>query len=96
MFPALFGCVYKFAQDQGWNSTTTLKKMCQREDVGTGSSAMCTSTHPDRETRVSAVCTSTHPEKESSVSLPVQESGLEETEVTGSQSGVLEEVPGGP
>ncbi|XP_071397279.1 uncharacterized protein [Centroberyx affinis] len=32
VFPDLFGCVYKFAKDQGWNSRPTLKKMFKRED----------------------------------------------------------------
>ncbi|XP_030287490.1 probable serine/threonine-protein kinase ireA isoform X2 [Sparus aurata] len=28
MFPDLFGCVWKFAKTQGWNSETPLKEMC--------------------------------------------------------------------
>ncbi|XP_078147739.1 serine/threonine-protein kinase/endoribonuclease IRE1-like isoform X2 [Centroberyx gerrardi] len=32
VFPDLFGCVYKFAKNQGWNSRPTLKKMFKRED----------------------------------------------------------------
>ncbi|XP_067435272.1 probable serine/threonine-protein kinase irlB isoform X2 [Thunnus thynnus] len=35
MFPDLFGCVYKFAKSQGWNSETPLKEMFQREDIST-------------------------------------------------------------
>ncbi|XP_051284455.1 serine/threonine-protein kinase/endoribonuclease IRE1 isoform X17 [Dicentrarchus labrax] len=30
IFPALFGCVYKFAKTQGWNLETPLKEMFQR------------------------------------------------------------------
>ncbi|KAM4611363.1 serine/threonine-protein kinase/endoribonuclease IRE1-like [Polymixia lowei] len=30
-FPDLFGCVFKFAKSQGWNSRTTLKKMFQKD-----------------------------------------------------------------
>ncbi len=33
IFPDLFGCVYKFAKTQGWNSETPLKEMFQREDI---------------------------------------------------------------
>ncbi|CAI5668637.1 unnamed protein product [Oreochromis niloticus] len=32
LFPDLFGCVYTFAKNQGWNSETPLKEMFQRED----------------------------------------------------------------
>ncbi len=32
-FPDLFGCVYKFAKTQGWNSETPLKKMFRRDDI---------------------------------------------------------------
>lgn len=31
LFPDLFGCIYKFAELQGWNSETPLKEMFQRE-----------------------------------------------------------------
>lgn len=31
MFPDLFGCVYKFAKKQSWNSRATLRKMFQGE-----------------------------------------------------------------
>ncbi|KAI3376480.1 hypothetical protein L3Q82_016937 [Scortum barcoo] len=31
IFPDLFGCVYKFAKVQGWNSETPLKEMFQRD-----------------------------------------------------------------
>ncbi len=34
-FPDLFGCVYKFAKTQGWNSETPLKKMFRRDDITT-------------------------------------------------------------
>ncbi|XP_044198366.1 serine/threonine-protein kinase/endoribonuclease IRE1-like [Thunnus albacares] len=39
MFPDLFGCVYKFAKSQGWNSETPLKEMFQREDISTSFSS---------------------------------------------------------
>ncbi|XP_018546020.2 uncharacterized protein LOC108892768 isoform X5 [Lates calcarifer] len=32
IFPDLFGCVYNFAKDQGWNSESPLKEMFQRGD----------------------------------------------------------------
>ncbi|XP_019134976.2 uncharacterized protein LOC104939709 isoform X6 [Larimichthys crocea] len=35
LFPDLFGCVYKFAKTQGWNSETPLKEMFQREHFTT-------------------------------------------------------------
>ncbi|XP_037615220.1 serine/threonine-protein kinase/endoribonuclease IRE1-like isoform X3 [Sebastes umbrosus] len=35
IFPDLFGCVYKFAKTQGWNSETPLKEMFRREDIST-------------------------------------------------------------
>ncbi|XP_042258059.1 sensor for unfolded proteins in the ER ire1-like [Thunnus maccoyii] len=35
MFPDLFGCVYKFAKTQGWNSEIPLKEMFQRGDIST-------------------------------------------------------------
>ncbi|XP_042368705.1 uncharacterized protein LOC121962512 [Plectropomus leopardus] len=35
LFPDLFGCVYKFAKIQGWNSETPLKEMFEREDITT-------------------------------------------------------------
>ncbi|TDG99790.1 hypothetical protein EPR50_G00197860 [Perca flavescens] len=35
IFPDLFGCVYKFAKTQGWNSQTPLKEMFKREDITT-------------------------------------------------------------
>ncbi|KAM9335585.1 serine/threonine-protein kinase/endoribonuclease IRE1 [Symphorus nematophorus] len=35
LFPDLFGCVYKFAKTQGWNSETPLKEMFRREDITT-------------------------------------------------------------
>lgn len=34
LFPNLFGCIYKFAKTQGWNSETPLKEMFRREDIG--------------------------------------------------------------
>ncbi|XP_050932165.1 serine/threonine-protein kinase/endoribonuclease IRE1 isoform X4 [Lates calcarifer] len=34
-FPDLFGCVYKFAKNQGWNSEISLKEMFKREDITT-------------------------------------------------------------
>ncbi|XP_008295275.1 serine/threonine-protein kinase ppk4-like [Stegastes partitus] len=33
-FPDLFGCIYKFAKTQGWNSETPLKEFFEREDIG--------------------------------------------------------------
>lgn len=37
IFPDLFGCVFKFAKTQGWNSETPLKEMFRSEDVTTTS-----------------------------------------------------------
>ncbi|KAF3836987.1 hypothetical protein F7725_004451 [Dissostichus mawsoni] len=34
-FPDLFGCVFKFAKTQGWNSVTPVKEMFLREDIST-------------------------------------------------------------
>ncbi|XP_034712448.1 serine/threonine-protein kinase/endoribonuclease IRE1a [Etheostoma cragini] len=36
LFPDLFGCVYKFAKTQGWNSETPLEEMFRRDDRTTG------------------------------------------------------------
>ncbi|XP_041821068.1 sensor for unfolded proteins in the ER ire1-like isoform X2 [Chelmon rostratus] len=33
IFPDLFGCVYKFAKNQGWNSETPLKEMFRSKDI---------------------------------------------------------------
>lgn len=33
MFPDLFGCVFKFAKNQGWNSETPVKEMFRKEDI---------------------------------------------------------------
>ncbi|CAI5668663.1 unnamed protein product [Oreochromis niloticus] len=33
LFPDLFGCVYKFAKDKGWNLETPLKEMFQKEET---------------------------------------------------------------
>ena len=49
MFPGLFGRVYKFAQEQGWNSRTTLEEMFKRLLVGT----TARSTNPERKTSLS-------------------------------------------
>ncbi|XP_028284759.1 serine/threonine-protein kinase/endoribonuclease IRE1-like isoform X3 [Parambassis ranga] len=35
LFPDLFGCIYKFAKTQGWNSRTPLKEMFQTEAFST-------------------------------------------------------------
>ncbi|KAE8279036.1 hypothetical protein D5F01_LYC22622 [Larimichthys crocea] len=35
LFPDLFGCVYKFAKTQGWNSESPVKEMFQREHFTT-------------------------------------------------------------
>ncbi|KAI4808201.1 hypothetical protein KUCAC02_000266 [Chaenocephalus aceratus] len=43
IYPDLFGCVYKFAKTQGWNSETPLKEMFLRENVSTS----FTSTSPE-------------------------------------------------
>ncbi|XP_034085047.1 uncharacterized protein LOC117554654 [Gymnodraco acuticeps] len=43
IYPDLFGCVYKFAKTQGWNSETPLKEMFLREDISTS----FTSTSPE-------------------------------------------------
>ena len=49
MFPGLFGRVYKFAQEQGWNSRTTLEEMFKRLYVSTSAR----STNPERKTSFS-------------------------------------------
>ncbi|XP_076021930.1 uncharacterized protein LOC143012605 [Genypterus blacodes] len=36
LFPDLFGCVYKFAKEQGWNTKSPMKEMFQKEDDTTG------------------------------------------------------------
>ncbi|KAK2899730.1 hypothetical protein Q8A73_012859 [Channa argus] len=46
LFPGLFGCVYKFAESQGWNSETPLKEMFQRGDVTT-SLVMTSTSHEE-------------------------------------------------
>ncbi|XP_033992582.1 serine/threonine-protein kinase ppk4-like isoform X5 [Trematomus bernacchii] len=43
IYPDLFGCVYKFAKTQGWNSETPLKEMFLRENISTS----FTSTSPE-------------------------------------------------
>ncbi|KAL4006688.1 polypeptide N-acetylgalactosaminyltransferase [Sarotherodon galilaeus] len=47
LFPDLFGCVYKFTKDKGWNLETPLKEMFQKEetkDISTAFAMMSTST----------------------------------------------------
>ncbi|XP_063756709.1 uncharacterized protein LOC134875905 [Eleginops maclovinus] len=43
IFPDLFGCVFKFAKAQGWNTETPLKEMFLRGDISTS----FTSTSPE-------------------------------------------------
>ncbi|XP_034084916.1 uncharacterized protein LOC117554557 [Gymnodraco acuticeps] len=43
IYPDLFGCVYKFAKTQGWNSETPLKEMFLRVNISTS----FTSTSPE-------------------------------------------------
>ncbi|KAL3046498.1 hypothetical protein OYC64_004485 [Pagothenia borchgrevinki] len=45
IYPDLFGCVYKFAKTQGWNSETPLKEMFLRENISTS----FTSTSPEEQ-----------------------------------------------
>ncbi|KAF7664786.1 hypothetical protein LDENG_00165810 [Lucifuga dentata] len=42
LFPNLFGCVFKFAKNQGWNSEIPLKEMFEREDDTAGAAASST------------------------------------------------------
>ncbi|XP_019210852.1 probable serine/threonine-protein kinase ireA [Oreochromis niloticus] len=65
LFPDLFGCVYTFAKNQGWNSETPLKEMFQRED---------------RED-ISTVLMMPSKSTEESLGVPVQESQSSEVKV---------------
>ncbi|XP_078131706.1 uncharacterized protein LOC144533994 isoform X1 [Sander vitreus] len=40
IFPDLFGCVYKFAKTQGWNSEPPLEEMFRRDDLTTNCTMM--------------------------------------------------------
>ncbi|XP_030578358.1 probable serine/threonine-protein kinase ireA [Archocentrus centrarchus] len=44
LFPHLFGCIYKFAKTQGWNSETPLKEMFRREHFSIAVAMLSTST----------------------------------------------------
>ncbi|XP_008295277.1 serine/threonine-protein kinase/endoribonuclease IRE1-like isoform X2 [Stegastes partitus] len=44
LFPDLFGCIYKFAKTQRWNSEAPLKKMFRTEDTGAISEFPATNT----------------------------------------------------
>lgn len=44
LFPDLFGCVYKFAKNQGWNTETPLKEMFYKDITP---SFVTTPTSPD-------------------------------------------------
>ncbi|KAL4006608.1 MFS transporter (organic cation transporter) [Sarotherodon galilaeus] len=68
LFPDLFGCVYTFAKNQGWNSETPLKEMFQREDSEDISTVLMM---PSKST-------------EESLGVPVQESQPSEVKVVSS------------
>nr|XP_004554462.1 serine/threonine-protein kinase ppk4 isoform X2 [Maylandia zebra] len=65
LFPDLFGCVYTFAKNQGWNLETPLKEMFQREDSEDISTVLMM---PSKST-------------EESLGVPVQESQPSEVKV---------------
>uniref|UniRef100_A0A669C799 Uncharacterized protein n=1 Tax=Oreochromis niloticus TaxID=8128 RepID=A0A669C799_ORENI len=68
LFPDLFGCVYTFAKNQGWNSETPLREMFQRED---------------RED-ISTVLMMPSKSAEESLGVPIQESQPSEVKVVSS------------
>lgn len=65
LFPDLFGSIYTFAKNQGWNLETPLKEMFQRED---------------RED-ISTVFMMPSKSMEESLGVPVQESQTSEVKV---------------
>ncbi|XP_019211366.1 uncharacterized protein LOC109200307 [Oreochromis niloticus] len=67
-FPDLFGCVYTFAKNQGWNSETPLREMFQREDSED----------------ISTVLMMPSKSAEESLGVPVQESQPSEVKVVSS------------
>ncbi|KAL4006644.1 serine/threonine-protein kinase/endoribonuclease IRE1 [Sarotherodon galilaeus] len=68
LFPDLFGCVYTFAMNQGWNSETPLREMFQREDSEDISTVLMM---PSKST-------------EESLGVPIQESQPSEVKVVSS------------
>ncbi|KAL4006642.1 mesothelin [Sarotherodon galilaeus] len=68
LFPDLFGSIYTFAKNQGWNSETPLKEMFQREDSEDISTVLMM---PSKST-------------EESLGVPVQESQPSEVKVVSS------------
>lgn len=68
LFPDLFGSIYTFAKNRGWNSETPLKEMFQREDSEDSSTVLMM---PSKST-------------EESLGIPVQESQPSEVKVVSS------------